>query len=209
MDVAMRSRRGACAVRTLLFLGLAIAGPLAAEENPPTLAIQPGKGGASAKDKEKQRDELVTAKAYLSTDKLPAGRTCKVVVLLDIREGWHINQNPAEPEFVVPTKFSLKSKLRSSLSNVAYPPGEPFTVSGMKEPQMVYQNQVAIHGVITVPKEAAGKTEEMELIVKYQACNDRECRAPTELKLGGKVPVAGPGETVKEINQNLFPKNQR
>ena len=215
MEVAARSRRWIqarrwiCGAGALFSCALLVGVELFAEENPPSLAIQPGKSGTQpGKGKEKPRDELVTAQAYLSVDKLPAGRTCKIVVLLDVREGWHINQNPPDPEHLLPTKFSVKSKYRTSLSDVVYPEGQPLKVAGMNDSLMVYENQVEIRGVVSIPKEAAGKTEELELVVDYQACNDKTCKAPTKIKLGGKIPVAGPNDTVKEINQNLFPKER-
>ncbi len=202
MDVALRVKCRVYAICAVVLCGLIAGESLTAEENPPTLAIQPPKSGQSTK--EKKRDEPVTARAYLSVDKLPPGQSCKVIVLVDVREGWHINQNPPQPENLIPTKFSMKSKLRSSLGEIAYPEGKPFRALGSKEPLLIYENQVAIRGVISVPEDAAGQMEEMELTLDYQACNDRECKAPAKIKLGAKIPVARRDETVRQINQNLF-----
>jgi hypothetical protein len=189
--------------RAPAFLGLVLCGAIAAsggDDANPDLAIKPGKGAAPGE----KRDEIVTAKAYLSVDKLPAGRTCQIAVVLDIRPEWHINQNPSDPSYLVPTKFTLVAKQGSTLGQIAYPKGQPLHVEGMDKPIMVYEKQVAIRGTLTVPKEAAGKVEEFELVVNYQACNDKECKAPTKVKLNGKVPVAFPGDPIKSVNKNVF-----
>ncbi|MGE3315042.1 MAG: protein-disulfide reductase DsbD domain-containing protein, partial [Planctomycetaceae bacterium] len=94
----------------------------------------------------------------------------------------------------------------STLGQIVYPKGQPLHVEGMDKPIMVYEKQVAIRGTLTVPKDAAGKTEEFELVVHYQACNDKECKAPTKVKLNGKVLVAVPGEPIKSVNKNVFGK---
>jgi len=149
--------------------------------------------------------ELVQAKAYLSLDKLPAGKTCDVVLLLDIEKEWHINTNPAQPDFLIPTRFDMQFRHGSKLANVEYPPGKKMIVEGLDEPQLYYENRIAIYGTIQVPANAAGKTEEMEIVVQYQPCTKNKCLMKKTIKLSGKLPVAAPGEPVKAINRNLFP----
>lgn len=184
-----------------------IAAPARADEDAPVLSIKPGRNAAG--QGEKSRDEIVTAKAYLSVDKLPAGKSCQIAVVLDIKPQWHINQNPSEPSYLVPTKFTMVTKHGSALGQVVYPKGQPMHVDGMDKPILVYEKQVAIRGTLNVPKDAAGKLEEFELVVNYQACNDKECKAPTKLKLSGKVPVAAAGEPIKSVNKNVFGKDLR
>jgi uncharacterized protein YyaL (SSP411 family) len=151
-----------------------------------------------------QKKKLVKGNAYLSVDKLPAGKKCQVAIVLTIEDGWHINQNPASPDFLVPTTFSIKSSQNLKLSNIKYPAGHKFTVAGFDEPLLVYEKQAIIRGILEVPASAAGKEEELELKVKYQACNDQTCIRPTTLSLKGKFKVAAPGEAVRQVNQKWF-----
>ena len=71
---------------------------------------------------------------------------------------------------------------------------------------MVYEGEVAIRGTLTVPEKAAGQSDEMEISITYQACNDSGCRPPKTIKLTGKLGVANTGESVKSINARLFNK---
>ncbi len=154
-------------------------------------------------DKTKKADILV-AEAHLNVDRLPAGSSCKVAMVLDVKPGWHINQNPAQPDFMRPTDFTMKAKLGSKLLDVKYPKGHKFNFAGFNEPLMVYEGQVILFGTLEVPEEAAGKTEEFDLQIKYQACSDENCELPKTLKLSGKVEVAPVGEKVKIINDKYF-----
>ena len=165
--------------------------------------------GEGPEPKKKKKDEKITAQAFLSVDKLPAGGTCKIVLLVDVKDGWHINANPAKPDFLKPTVFSMKSKHGTEMTVSRYPPGKKLSIEDIEEPLHVYDKRIAIFGTVKVPKDAAGKTEEMELLLRYQACNDRQCIRPTTLTLHGRLPVARPGEPVKQINQDLFPKPKR
>jgi len=195
MEVLVRWRRILPALVAPLICGLVVAASALAEDD-----------DAASSSEKKPNDSLVAAKVLLSVDRLPAGRTCEVAVLLDIRPEWHINQNPSEPKFLIPTKLTLTSKHGTTLPQVRYPKGRAIRIEGIEQPLMVYEKQVSLRGVIEVPRDAAGLTEELEFQVQYQACNDKECKAPTKLKLGGKIAVAPPGEAVREINKKHFPK---
>ena len=159
---------------------------------------------AEQQEERPKKDELVRARAYLSTDRLPAGGTCRIVVLLDVKEGWHINANPPSPDFLKPTKLSFKSKSGVTLADPVYPKGHGFKMEGEDMDAMVYEGEVAIEGTLTVPKSSGGVTDEMEITVNYQACNEKGCQPPKSIKLTGKLAVAKPGESVKPINSKLF-----
>ena len=148
--------------------------------------------------------ELVTAKAYLAADKLVPGKTCRVVMLLDIKQGWHVNANPPSSENLIPTQFTVKSALGSKLKDVQYPKGHVIKVQGQQV--SVYEKQVKIYGTVEVPANATG-AEELQLQIRYQACNDNTCLVPKTITLKGNLPIARPGEQVKQINAELFSAN--
>jgi uncharacterized protein YyaL (SSP411 family) len=164
---------------------------------------------ADQKEERPKKDELVRARAYLSTDKLPAGGSCQFIVLLDVKDGWHINANPPTPDYLKPTKVSFKSKLGATLSEPKYPKGHGFKFAGEDMEAMVYEGEVAIRGTVMVSDKVGGQTDEMEITINYQACNDDGCQPPKVITLKGKLPVANRGEAVKSINARLFapPKN--
>ncbi|MEX0701734.1 MAG: DUF255 domain-containing protein [Planctomycetales bacterium] len=208
-DPDFRAARTATGVETAA--GTASEGPPksepAAEESP--IVPLAGEEDEQPAPKKDDKQPLVKARAYLSVDRLPAGETCRIIVLLDVAEGWHVNQNPAKPKNFIPTQLTIKAKEGTQLSAVRYPAGKELEVAGIDEPLFVYEGQVAVHGVLTAPAESAGKTEEFEISVRYQACNERTCLPPATVKLTGKVPVAARGETVRAVNEKLFREEQK
>lgn len=163
---------------------------------------------AGQNEKGAKKDEPVKARVYLSTDKLPAGSTCQFVVVLNVEEKWHINQNPADPDNLIPVKVSFKSKLGVTSSAPKYPKGHKFyfkSDTNKETPLMVHEGEVAIYGTLTVPEKLGGQTDEIDIVVKYQACNEDEtCLPPKEIKLAAKPGVAKKGEPIKSINARLF-----
>ncbi|QDT47548.1 Thiol:disulfide interchange protein DsbD [Symmachiella dynata] len=164
---------------------------------------------ASALQQKKKEPEIVTGKAYLSVDKLPPGKTCEVIVVLQIDDNWHINANPAGDEFALATEFTMKSKLKTKLSKVQYPKGKKMAVAGFEKPLSVYSKFAALRATLEVPAAAAGQKEELLLSVHYQACDDKRCLRPTKVELKVPIAVAREGEPVKKINQKLFAKKRK
>lgn len=159
----------------------------------------PPKAAAAKKKKPKH----VKAKAYLSVDKLPAGQTCRIVMMVDIAKGWHVNSNPSNPDYLEPTRLVVKSKYGTKLTRIRYPKHQSLKMND--DEIHVYEGKIEIHGLIEIPASAAGKIEQMEITLEYQACDSRRCLRPAKVLLGGKVPVAKPGDQVKTINLALFP----
>ena len=159
---------------------------------------------AEQQDEKPKKDELIRARAYLSTDRLPAGGTCQIVVLLNVKAGWHINANPPQPDYLKPTKATFKSSVGVSLSDTKYPKGHGFQLDGETEEAIVYEGEIAIHGTLIVPRESSGKVDDMEIMIHYQACNEKGCQPPKTITLKGRLAVAKMGEGVKPINSKLF-----
>jgi hypothetical protein len=47
---------------------------------------------------------------------------------------------------------------------------------------------------------------DVEVEIKFQACNSKTCEPPDSIKLKGKLTLADPGDEIKRINETKFPK---
>ncbi len=83
---------------------------------------------------------------------------------LDIREGWHVNANPASLDFLIPTA------VEGGVRDLAYPAGESFRFEFAPEEISVYSGTATVRG--------QASPESPELQVTYQACDDRRCLPP-------------------------------
>lgn len=206
-------------VSGLLILGFFVAGSASlcttgcyAQE---TVDLSKLLGGDESGDKIPDPKKLVKAKMFLSNDKLSTNDSTQVLMIVEIEKDWHINAHDADPsdklkkedlfEPVV-TSIRLDSKENLKFSKVLYPKGEPLKFEGFKNPLYVYEGRVAFLGTVEVPDTMAGQTVPLNVSMTYQVCNDESCLQPTKLALGGKVKVAGPGDSVKSLNSKLFSK---
>lgn len=175
--------------------------PLQPDSRPSSNPTAPDSGSTA---ESKKTPDRVTATAFLSTSRLPAGKRCRIAVVLEIEPGWHINTNPAHPDFLIPTTVSIRSDQGTTLESLQFPKGEELKVEGLPEAYHVYSGKVTIFGELVVPATAAGKQESFELHIRYQSCDDEHCERPRTLKFAGAVPVADVGQPVQQINRAVF-----
>jgi uncharacterized protein len=149
-----------------------------------------------------KKPAVVKARAYLPVDRLPAGETVELVIMLDIQKGWHISANPPQPEEMLATTVTLTGKLGSTFEKVQYPKGVDLEIDGFDEPVSSYEGQVKIKASVKVPADAAEKLETLDLVIKYQPCTEGRCLAPATAKLQAKLRVAPPGEKPQPVPEN-------
>lgn len=160
--------------------------------------------------KKTKKPEVVTGQALLSVDRLPAGKSCKLMVQLAVADGWHIHANPpGDAEMDITTELELDpdsplAKLGVQLTNIRYPAGKEVDRGEDEKPQSLYTGRVTMIGQLDIPLKAAGRAGEVAVIVTYQACNDAQCLPPKKLKLTLPATVARQGEAVKAANEAMF-----
>jgi thiol:disulfide interchange protein len=136
-------------------------------------------GGAPAQGAPLKSDSVV--KATVVAEKPGADGKQVVTVTLAIDKGWHLYANPVGAEEFATVQTTVKVKAKAALDNVtvAYPPGKE-----IKDPTLgaykVYEDKATI--TITANR-AKGDDSPLELTVKVQACNEKTCLLPAEVKL--------------------------
>lgn len=149
-------------------------------------------------------ENIVRADVYLEYDQLPAGRTCRFAVIFDVKDGWHVNANPPQPENLIPIKVTFKSKVGLRMLPIDYPEGEETRVDFSPEPALCHSGRFAVRGVLEVPCDAGGEVDDLEIQIRYQTCNDKICVAPKTVKLKAAPRIAVAGTPVRPVNPKLF-----
>ena len=143
----------------------------------------------------------VRARAFLATDKLPAGRETTVAVVLDVMDGWHVRGEAPEEKYAIPTTVTVKTQRGTQIGSFAFPVKKS-PIPGVKpKPLQELHGRVVLRAPVRVPASAAGGDETLDVTVKYQACDDAQCLRPKTLTFGGTLPVAAPGEPVRPANR--------
>lgn len=162
---------------------------------------------ASTPFKRNYDERPVKAKIYPYFDKLPKGGKCPVAIELTIAKDWHINANPANPDFLIPTEVTIKSGQKVKMTKVKYPKHELLQMEGQDEPSHVYGKTVIVYALLEVDAEETADKAELEVEIKFQACNEKTCEPPDMIKLKGKLTLAASADELKRVNESKFPKD--
>lgn len=154
-----------------------------------------------------KREKPVKVKVYRLYNKLPRSGKSIIAIELQITDGWHVNANPAKPDFLVPTSIKLKTTQKIKLTKIEYPKPHDLEVIGSDEPYHVYDGKVLIYGLLEI--ESAKSPAELEFHVTYQGCNAQECLPPDTIVMKGKLGVAAEGERLQKVNVEKWPKPKK
>ena len=114
----------------------------------------------------------------LKAGPLAAGSTFDVKITLTIRDGYHINANPAGLDNLVPTTLVLADDATAVLRSVDYPDGERKALGGQDEPIPVYEGTVELRARVRLAETVRAGEAALDFVVRYQACDDRACLPP-------------------------------
>ena len=119
-----------------------------------------------------------------------AGGRAEAQVVVTIREGFHIQANPASEPYLIPARLELAGDPRVRVGKSVYPPGRPYRLRGASSDLSTYEGTFVIGVPLEAskpPRSTAGAvtTEPTSLVLEgalhYQACDDRVCLRPSSV----------------------------
>ncbi len=149
-------------------------------------------------------DDIISVKLYSAVDKFKPGESHRLAIELRIKEPFHINSDNPGEDYLIPTTIDFKPVEGIAFGKLHFPEPEVKTFAFSENPLSVYEKTVRIFTTVTVSPDFSGKEIVLEGTVGYQACDDHTCRAPAELVFRQAFPVAASGETVQQINPDIF-----
>ncbi len=100
-------------------------------------------------------------------------------IILQIKNGWHINANKPLDENLSPTVISFKNNPNIQIKKIIYP--EPvITKLQFSQSQMaLYEGEASLKIQFMVKKDFKAKALKVDGEVQYQPCNNQTCLFPT------------------------------
>ncbi|MGE3374088.1 MAG: protein-disulfide reductase DsbD domain-containing protein [Vicinamibacteria bacterium] len=115
------------------------------------------------------------------------GSTHEARFVVTVRDGFHVQANPASEPFLVPLRLELPDSAAVEVGEAVYPAGRPHRLNGASRDLSVYGGSFALTAPLVVGASARAGEVRLRGSLHYQACNDRAClrpsRAPVELRV--------------------------
>ena len=150
-------------------------------------------------------ESVVTLSLAADADRLVAGTTFRLVVLADVKPGWHVNSHTPNEDFLIPTEVSLASVRGLSFGAPVYPPQKETTLAFSEKPMAVFEGRTLFRFGGSVDAAAAPGPRTLVAYLDYQPCNDQQCLPPARIQASLDLPVAAVGTLAAAAHPELFP----
>ncbi|MDQ3814489.1 MAG: thioredoxin family protein [Armatimonadota bacterium] len=137
-----------------------------------------------------QNPNVLTARATLEKNTLSPGDKSALNVVLTIAKPYHVNANPASEAYLIATTVTIKAGQGVTGGKPLYPKAETKKFAFFSKPLKVYEGTVTVEVPLSVADNATPGTRQVSGIVKYQACNDKQCLLPAQAKFRTTLRVA-------------------
>ena len=150
--------------------------------------------------------DIVNIKIYKSFDKIHPGSQVKIAIEANIKNGWHINSVKPKEDFLIPTTITLDSSSSLSFDKLQFPESEDLKFDFSDTPLAVYQGNILIGGIITIPKNYKLGIKKIKLSFGYQACNNINCLPPYSVDTTFTLEIVDNKTPISETNSKIFSK---
>lgn len=148
--------------------------------------------------------ELVTVETRLAAKPVPLGESVQAAVVLDVREGWHVNAHRPTYDYLIGTALDWTSSSDVAVRNVRYPSPKRLQLDFAKDTIDVYEGAAPIFFDVRPAPSAKPGERRLTGHLRVQACNDRTCLRPSTVNVTLTVPVAEATATPTSSGDPIF-----
>lgn len=134
--------------------------------------------------------EVAKVKATVASELVKASEPVTLTVAVAIDEGWHVNSNAPELDYLIPTRLALADEAPFELGDVSYPKGHKRELKSMEKPITLYEGKFDVTADLKLRAGTDPGLQVIEGYLRYQACNDTTCLRPKKAKFSVPVTVA-------------------
>jgi DsbC/DsbD-like thiol-disulfide interchange protein len=120
---------------------------------------------------------------------LRASSSAEIVLELKVKEGFHVQANPASKPNLIATKVDLTAAREVEVGKAIYPKAKPYKVAGLDTMVGTYDKRFDVKIPVQATAKITPGTVVLEGRIKYQACDDKVCFPPTIAKFTASIKV--------------------
>lgn len=148
--------------------------------------------------------DLVSVEGRLAAKPLPAGRSVEGALVIDVKDGWHVNAHRPTYDYLIGTTLEWTRDSDVDIRNTQYPSPKQFHLDFADDEIDVYQGSTPIFFDVAAASNAAAGERQLTGRLRVQACNDRTCLQPSTVTTTLTVPVADANETATRTGDPVF-----
>ena len=161
-------------------------------------------GGAFSVAHAQLRGVKAEVTPLLDSDSVHAGDTARGALTVTLPEGFHVQSNrPRDPDLIA-TELSVDAPAGVTVKEVVFPAAVDLKQVGAEKPLAVFERNFAIGVQFAVAPGTAAGTLVVPVRLRYQACNDTTCFAPTNAVAQFTLNVAASGAATHPTHRDVI-----
>lgn len=118
-----------------------------------------------------------------------AGNEAIITVLVEVRQGYHIQAHEVQDEFIIPTTLEIDGGKEFKMHKQDFPPPRKFKLESADDYLEVYDGKFEIHTYFSTGQETPRKLHQLNGRLNYQACDSVRCLFPRTIEFLAEVRV--------------------
>ena len=118
-----------------------------------------------------------------------AGKSSVINITVEVKNGYHIQANKVDNEFIIPTTLEINGDEKITLKKQIFPSAKQFKLEGTDEHLDVYDGRFEINIFFKARKEIQKGIRQLKGKLNYQACDSVRCLFPRVIDFSIDVEV--------------------
>jgi thiol:disulfide interchange protein DsbD len=115
----------------------------------------------------------------VESDGVRAGTTVRAALQVTLPEGFHVQSNAPRDPSLIATELTLEPPAGIRGAEVVFPEAVEFKQEGLPEPLIVFDRHFTVGAQFTLAADLAPGSHKVPFTLRYQACDDKVCYAPS------------------------------
>ena len=120
------------------------------------------------------------------------GKADTAHVTVVVQAGYHVQANPASDAYLIPTTLKATATRGITAGKSIYPKGKEHKLQGSEDKMSTYEGTFEIAVPLKAARTATYGSRKLKAALRFQACDDKACFAPTSIPVEIDVQVAEP-----------------
>ena len=142
--------------------------------------------------------------SLLATEGVQAGTTVRAAIRVSLPDGLHTNANKPRDPLLIPIVLTVDPPTGVSVEEIVYPEPTDLAQQGIEELLAVYEQEFLIGVVLTTASDVPLGALVVPASLRYQACDERVCYAPTTVSSDWTLEIVSAGEAVTALETEAF-----
>ena len=140
----------------------------------------------------------------LEADAAHAGDTLRGALTVSLPERFHVQSNKPRDTDLIPTELTVDTPMGVTVKEVVFPAPIDLKQVGVNQPLAVFERTFSIGVQLALASTVPVGTLEVPVRLRYQACDDTTCFAPTTASATWTVKVVPAGAAVHPTHRDVI-----